>query len=99
VIEAVQELAAFVSDLEPKIFQAVGEEPNVSCRRLALRMGVSNFTIRRTLHEQGLHPYPYHLQRVQYLKPEDPSRQMHFVNGFFKKSTKNSIFKRRLNHR
>jgi hypothetical protein len=35
-------------------------------------MGVSNFTIWRTLHEQGLHPY--HFQRVQHLKPEDPRR-------------------------
>ncbi|CAH1372317.1 unnamed protein product, partial [Tenebrio molitor] len=46
-----------VLDLEPEILQAVEEEPNVSCRRLALRMGVSSFTIWRTLHEQGLHPY------------------------------------------
>jgi hypothetical protein len=42
---------------------------NVSCRRLALRMGVSNFTIWRTLHKQGLHLY---LQRVQPLKPDPP---------------------------
>jgi hypothetical protein len=34
-----------VLDLEPEILQAVEEEPNVSCRRLALRMGVSSFTI------------------------------------------------------
>jgi hypothetical protein len=46
---------------------------NVSCRRLALRMDVSSFTIWRTLHEQGLHPY--HLQRVQ---PEDPPRRIAF---------------------
>jgi hypothetical protein len=57
-----------VLDLEPEILQAVEKEPNVSCRRLALRMGVSSFTIWRTLHEQGLHPY--HLQRVQHLKPK-----------------------------
>jgi hypothetical protein len=66
------------------------EDPNVGCRRLALRMGVSNFTIWRTLQKQGLHPY--HLQRVQHLKPEDSPRRIAFVNGFFKKSTKNPIF-------
>jgi hypothetical protein len=65
-----------VLDLEPEILQAVEEEPNVSCRRLALRMSVSSFTIWRTLHEQGLHPY--HLQRVQHLKPEDPPRRIAF---------------------
>jgi hypothetical protein len=78
------------TEIEAEILQAVEEEPNVSCRRLALRMGVSSFTIWRTLHEQGLHPY--HLQRVQHLKPEDPPHRIHFVNGFFKKSTKNTIF-------
>jgi hypothetical protein len=54
----------------------VDEEPNVSCRRLALRIDVSSFTIWRTLHEQGLHPY--HLQRVQHLKSEDPPRRIAF---------------------
>jgi hypothetical protein len=39
-------------------------------------MGVSSFTIWRTLHEQGLHPY--HIQRVQDLKPEDPPRRIAF---------------------
>jgi hypothetical protein len=41
----------------------VDEEPNVS-----------SFIIWRTLHEQGLHPY--HLQRVQHLKSEDPPRRI-----------------------
>jgi hypothetical protein len=56
----------------------VDEEPNVSCRRLALGLGinVSSFTIWRTLHEQGLHPY--HLQRVQHLKSENPPRRIAF---------------------
>jgi hypothetical protein len=39
-------------------------------------MDVSSFTIWRALHEQGLHPY--HLQRVQHLKPEDPPRRIAF---------------------
>jgi hypothetical protein len=39
-------------------------------------MGVSSFTIWRTLHEQGLHPYC--LQRVQNLKPEDPPHRIAF---------------------
>jgi hypothetical protein len=39
-------------------------------------LSVSSFTIWRTLHEQGLHPY--HLQRVQHLKSEDPPRRIAF---------------------
>jgi hypothetical protein len=54
----------------------VDEEPNVSCRRLALRVDVSSFTIWRMLHEQGLHSY--HLQRVQHLKSEDPQCRIAF---------------------
>jgi hypothetical protein len=69
--------------LEPEILQAVEEEPNVTCRRLALRMGVSSFTIWRTLHEQGLHPY--HLQRVQHLKPEGPPRRIAFCQWLLQK--------------
>jgi hypothetical protein len=38
-----------VLELEPEILQAVEEEPNISYRRLALRMGVPSFTIWRTL--------------------------------------------------
>jgi hypothetical protein len=72
-----------VLDLEPEIPQAVEKEPNVSCRRLALRMGVSSFTIRRTLHEQELHSY--HLQRVQHLKPEDPPRRIAFCQWLLQK--------------
>jgi hypothetical protein len=70
-------------DLEPEILQVVEEEPNVSGPRLALRMGVSSFTIWRTLHKQGLHPY--HLQRVQHLKPEDPPRRIAFCQWLLQK--------------
>jgi hypothetical protein len=54
------------------------EESNISCRRLALRIDVSSFTIWRTLHEQGLITSVYHLQRVQHLKSEDPPRRIVF---------------------
>jgi hypothetical protein len=72
-----------VLDLEPEILQAVEEKPNVSCRRLALRMCVSSFTIWRTLHEQGLHLY--HLQHVQHLKPEDPPHRIAFCQWLLQK--------------
>jgi hypothetical protein len=72
-----------VLDLEPEILHAVEEETNVSCRRPALRMGVSSFIIWRTLHEQGLRPY--HFQRVQHLKPEDPPRRIAFCQWLLQK--------------
>jgi hypothetical protein len=58
-----------VLDLEREILQAVEEEPNVSCRRLAQGMSVSSFTIWRTQNERRLHPH--HLQSVQHLKLQD----------------------------
>jgi hypothetical protein len=45
--------------------------------------GCSSFTIWRTLHEQGLHPY--HLQRAQRLKPEDPPRRIAFCQWLLQK--------------
>jgi hypothetical protein len=81
-IEAVQDLAVFwIWSL--KFCKAVEEKANISRRRLELRMGVSSFTIWRTLHEQGLHRY--HLQRVQHLKPEDPPRRIAFCQWLLQK--------------
>jgi hypothetical protein len=64
-----------ILDLEPEILQAVEEEPNVRCRRLALRIDISSFTIWRMLHEQ----------RVQHLKPEDPPRRIAFCQWLLQK--------------
>jgi hypothetical protein len=43
-----------VLEIEPEILQTIEEEPNLSIRRLALRVGVFTFIVYRTLHEQGL---------------------------------------------
>ncbi|KAJ3661726.1 hypothetical protein Zmor_006113 [Zophobas morio] len=56
-------------DAEEEILNVVENDPGISIRRLSYRVGVSPFVVWRTLHEQGLHPY--HVQRVQHLKPED----------------------------
>jgi hypothetical protein len=48
----------------------VDQERKVSCRRLALGIDISSFTIWRTLPE-----HPYHLQ---HLKSEDPPRRIAF---------------------
>jgi hypothetical protein len=72
------------------MLQAFEEEPNVSCRRIALRMDVFSFTIWRTLYEQGFHPY--HLQRVQHLEPEDPPRRITFCQWHLQKIGEGSNF-------
>ena len=50
---------------EEQILERVEEEPDISTRRLAADVGVSQIVVHRTLKEQGL--YPYHVQKVQAL--------------------------------
>ena len=54
---------------EEQILERVEEEPDISTRRLAAEVGVSQFVVHRTLKEQGLHLY--HVQKVQALEPAD----------------------------
>jgi hypothetical protein len=66
-----------VLEIEPEILETIEEEPNLSIRRLALRVGVFTFIVYRTLHEQGL-LHLYHAQRVQVLQNADPFRRIAF---------------------
>ncbi|XP_044265289.1 uncharacterized protein LOC123011749 [Tribolium madens] len=68
---------------KPEILDAVEKDPSLRIRKVAHRVGVSSFTVHRTLHEQGLHPY--HLQRVQALQPEDPARRLVFAQWLSQK--------------
>lgn len=72
-----------ILNVEPQILDAVEAEPSISTRRLALRFDVSQFTIWRTLNEQGLHPY--HVQRVQALQPGDPLRRQVYCRWILNK--------------
>lgn len=52
--------------------------PDISTRRLSSRLGVPRMTVWRTLKQEGLHPY--HLQKTQHLKPEDPEKRLNFCH-------------------
>jgi hypothetical protein len=58
-------------EIELEILQANEEEPNLSIRRLALRVGVSAFFVYCTL-------YLYHVQRVEALQHGDLFRRIAF---------------------
>lgn len=73
-----------VLDAEPNILNLVEENPGISVRRLSYRVGVSPFVVWRTLNEQGL--YPYHIQRVQALKPADLPRRVRFCDWLLQKN-------------
>ena len=42
---------------EEQILERVEEEPDISTRRLAAEIGVSQFVVHHILKEQGLHPH------------------------------------------
>lgn len=58
------------------ILNLVEDTPTISSRRISAQVGIPQTKVIRTLHMQGL--YPYHLQRVQHLQPEDYDRRMQF---------------------
>jgi len=61
---------------EQRILAHVAANPGTSTRRISSAEGVHGSTVWRILHEDRL--YPYHLQRVQGLKPEDLPRRVRF---------------------
>lgn len=58
------------------ILDLVEEDATTSTRRIATQLDISQKRVIHTLHEQGL--YPYHLQRVQFLHPEDYAKRVEF---------------------
>ena len=60
----------------------VKSSPRASTRRIARRLRVPYTTVWRTLHAEGM--YPYHVQRVQHLRPGDSAERLEFckwLNG------------------
>jgi hypothetical protein len=78
-------------DAEPEILNLVEENPS---RRWAYRVGVSPYTVWRTLKEQGLHPY--HIQLVQGLKPEDLLKRVRFCEWLLEKNEEPQFIERLL---
>lgn len=62
--------------VEERTLQLVEENPETSVRRIAAAVGVNYPLVWAILHEQLL--YPYHVQRVQALRPQDPPARLHF---------------------
>lgn len=58
------------------ILDLVEEDATTSSRRIGTQLGIPQKRVLNTLHEQGL--YPYHVQRVQHLQPEDYAKRIEF---------------------
>jgi len=67
---------------EEGIVRMVHRSPRTSTRRIARRLRVPHTRVWRTLHAEGMHPY--HVQRVQHLRPGDFAERLNFckwLNG------------------
>lgn len=83
---------ALVSD--PNMIDAVLEEvtanPAISVRRIEHRTGIRKSTAHRILQQEGYHPY--HIQRVQQLKPEDWPRRIAFCQEMLRRQSEDENF-------
>ena len=65
---------------EEGIVQMVQSSPPVSTQRMAGCLRVPYTSVWRTLHTEGM--YPYHVQRVQHLQPDDFAERLNFCKWF-----------------
>lgn len=63
---------------EEEILEIIAENPGLSVRRIATRLGLSKMSVWRVLKKEGLHPY--HFRRVQELNEPDFLRRLVFAS-------------------
>jgi hypothetical protein len=77
-------------NMEERILRRVEEDPTTSVRRIAAAEGISHPLVWSILHEQSL--YPYHIQRVQALRPPDYQARLVFCQWFLRKCVEDPHF-------
>lgn len=77
-------------EMEERVLNLLEERPSTSVRRLAAAEGVSHSLVWGVLHEQLL--YPYHVQRVQALRPEDHLSRLRFCQWLLQKCAVDPLF-------
>lgn len=75
---------------EERVLECVAANPGISTRRIALQEGIPKSTTWEILHEQLL--YPYHIQRVQALKPQDLLPRAQFCEWMQRKCHQDRFF-------
>lgn len=75
---------------EQEIVDSVRENPGTSVRCIARQTGNHKSTVHRVLKEHNL--YPYHLQKVQTLLPQDFEKRVSFCNWLCQQNTRNVLF-------
>ena len=75
---------------EEQMLNLVDENPGASSREIGRQVGVSHWTVLRTFREQLL--YPYHVQRVQCLLPNDYPPRVIFCEWLQQQCAQNQHF-------
>lgn len=76
--------------LEDNVLDVVADTPSISTRRLAAQLHTSKTIVHKVLKEQLL--YPYHLQKVHQLLPEDFPRRIQFATWLLDQQGRNPNF-------
>jgi hypothetical protein len=90
VIEGGRPRTARTVQQKQRILARVAANPGTCTRKISSAEGVHRSTVWRILHEDRL--YPYHLHRVQGLKPEDLSRRVTFCQWCLEQCVRNPQF-------
>jgi hypothetical protein len=72
--------------------EKIQEDPTNSTRKVAREVGVSHHKVHKVLKENDL--YPFHLTKVQDLKPQDFDARLHFCDTILRRHCENPNFLR-----
>lgn len=75
---------------EEEVLELITLDPQLSVRRIAIRLGLSKWTVWKILKREGLHPY--HFRRVQDLTEPDFTRRSVFCSWILRKLRSNPNF-------
>lgn len=77
-------------DLVNSVVEEVGRDSGVSVRGIERRIGVPKSQAHRILQKVGYHPF--HIRKVQQLKPEDYERRLQFCETMLQRQAENENF-------
>ncbi|CAG9815744.1 unnamed protein product [Phaedon cochleariae] len=78
------------AETEERVLDLIAGDSGISVRRISTQEGISKSSVWRSIHEQLL--YPYHVQRVQALKPQDLAPRLQYCNWLFDDCLQNPTF-------
>lgn len=83
-------MAIRTPEIEEAVLNAIEDEPSTSVRKISANLGVNRDLVWTILKDQQL--YPYHIQRVQALLPQDYPPRVMFCQWMLQKIAQNPQF-------